>query len=323
MKLPRQPLMRTDLPLADRREGKVRDVYQLDLPDGSPGVLIVATDRVSSFDVVMANGVPGRGVVLTRISRFWFEKFAGRVKHYLLSTDAADVPGLDADQRAAVDQRVMLGRRTNVVPIECVVRGYLAGSGWKEYQQHGTVCGVALPAGLRQCDRLDEPIFTPATKAASGHDENISFDRACAIAGTPLMTRLRELSMMIYREARDYAAERGVIVADTKFEWGLPLDAAGAGEGELDLPQGVEPMLIDEALTPDSSRFWPADAYQPGRDQASFDKQIVRNYLEGLCERGQWDKTPPGPVLPDEVVDRTMDRYLEVYQRLTGETLER
>lgn len=315
--------MRTDLPLADRREGKVRDVYRLDLPDGGAGVAIVATDRVSSFDVVMANGVPGRGVVLTQISRFWFERFAGRVNHYLLSTDAGDVPGLDAVRRAAVDGRIMLGRRLRVVPIECVVRGYLAGSGWKEYQRTGRVCGVALPGGLRQCERLPEPIFTPATKAESGHDENISFERAAAIAGRGLMGRLRELSLMIYREARDYAAERGVLVADTKFEWGLALDAEGPTDGELGLPQEAEPIWIDEALTPDSSRFWPADDYEPGRDQASYDKQIVRNYLEGLCERGEWDKTPPGPTLPDEVVARTLDRYVEVYERLTGESLER
>lgn len=323
MKLPDQPLMRTDLPLADRREGKVRDLYRLDLPDGSPGVLIVATDRVSAFDVVMANGLPGKGVVLTQISRFWFERFADRVPHHLLSTAAGDVPGLDAGDRQGLDRRVMLCKRTRVVPIECVVRGYLAGSGWKAYQHSGTVCGIALPDGLRQCDRLDEPIFTPATKAETGHDENISFDRACAIAGPRLMTRLRDLSVGIYREAREYAAERGVIVADTKFEWGLPLDAAGPEEGQARLPQDVEPMLIDEVLTPDSSRFWPADAYEPGRDQPSFDKQIVRNYLQELCDAGRWDKTPPGPVLPDGVVDKTMDRYLEVYQRLTDERITR
>jgi phosphoribosylaminoimidazole-succinocarboxamide synthase len=302
-------VFRTDLPLAGRRSGKVRDVYRTDLADGTAGLVIVATDRVSAFDVVMANGVTGRGIVLTQISKFWFDYFADRVPHHLVSTDPSDIPGLSADQRLVLDRRVMIGRRARVIPIECVVRGYLAGSGWKEYQQSQTVCGVALGSGLGQCERLPEPIFTPATKAEEGHDENISFERACEIAGRSLMDKLRDLSVMIYSEARDYAAERGIILADTKFEFGIPED-------------GQEPILIDEVLTPDSSRFWPADEYEPGRDQNSFDKQIVRNYLQGLCDRGQWDKSPPGPTLPDEVVQRTIGRYLQAYRMLTGQALE-
>ncbi len=303
------PLLETDLPLAGRRSGKVRDIYDVTLEDGGVGLLIVATDRISAFDVVMSNGLPGKGIVLTQISRFWFEHFANRVDHHLISTRAADVPGLDADQQQRLDRRIMLCRKTRVVPIECVVRGYLAGSGWKEYQQSQTVCGIELPAGLTQCEQLPEPIFTPATKAETGHDENISFVEACDIAGTELMTKLRDLSLMIYAEGRDYAAERGIILADTKFEWGLPDDSE-------------EPILIDEVLTPDSSRFWPADEYEPGRDQNSFDKQIVRNYLQELCDGGEWDKTPPGPMLPPQVVERTMRRYREAYAQLTGHAIE-
>ncbi len=318
-----QAVMKTDLPLDARRSGKVRDTYQAPLPDGSPGLMMIATDRVSAFDVIMQNGVPGRGVVLTQISRFWFDRFADRVAHHLVSTDPADIPGLTDEQRAPLRGRTMIGKRTHVVPIECVVRGYLAGSGWKEYQKSRTVCGIELPQGLTQCEQLPEPIFTPATKEDQGHDENISFQRACEIAGEPLMTKLRDLSMMIYAEARDYAAQRGIILADTKFEWGLPVEAmGGAGEGEANLPQTIEPILIDEVLTPDSSRFWPADEYAPGRDQNSFDKQIVRNYLQQLVDADQWDKTPPGPALPDEIVDKTMRRYLQAYEMLTGEKLE-
>ncbi len=304
-----EPVMSTELPLPNRRQGKVRDVYDIELADGQPGLLIVASDRISAFDVVMANGLPGKGIVLTQISRFWFERFADRVRHHLVSTDPADVPGLPAEHHAVLADRVMVCRRTRVVPIECVVRGYLAGSGWKEYQQSGTVCGVELPDGLRQCEKLPEPIFTPATKAAEGHDENISFEAACEIAGRPLMETLRDRSVMIYREGRDYAAERGILLADTKFEWGL-------------LPGSDEPILIDEVMTPDSSRFWPADRYEVGRDQESFDKQIVRNYLQDLCDRGAWDKTPPGPTLPDAIVEKTMRRYREAFEMLTGERIE-
>jgi phosphoribosylaminoimidazole-succinocarboxamide synthase len=310
------PLMQTDLPLPGRRQGKVRDIYDCTTTDGTPALAIIASDRLSAFDVVMPNGPAGKGVVLTQISRFWFDliaaKLGGTLQHHLLSTDPADLAGLSDDQRAPLQGRVMIGRKTRVVPIECVVRGYLAGSGWKEYQQSQTVCGIKLPAGLKQCDKLPEPIFTPATKAESGHDENISFEQACAAVGEPLMTTLRDLSIAIYRMGHDHAAQRGIILADTKFEFGLPPEA------EDDDPQ---PILIDEVMTPDSSRFWPADDYAPGRDQASFDKQYVRNYLEELVSAGKWDKTPPGPTLPDEILTNTMRKYREAYERLTGATL--
>jgi phosphoribosylaminoimidazole-succinocarboxamide synthase len=316
----RDALMQTHLPLPGRRQGKVRDIYQAMLNDGTPVLLIIASDRISAFDVVMPNGVPGKGVVLTQISRFWFDMIADRLgdqlQHHLIATDASDVAGLNDEQREELRGRVMIGRRANVVPIECVVRGYLAGSGWMEYQQSQSVCGIALPAGLRQCDELPRPIFTPATKEESGHDENISFERACEIAGDALMTKLRDLSLRIYAMARDYAAQRGIIIADTKFEFGLPLDGS-TGNNE-----GVVPILIDEVLTPDSSRFWPADEYEPGRDQRSYDKQYVRNYLQRLVDEGKWDKTPPAPALPDEVTRNTMSRYLEAYERLTGRTLQ-
>lgn len=311
-------LLTTNLPLPNRRQGKVRDVYDAAAPDGSPALVIVATDRLSAFDVVMPNGVPGKGVVLTQISRFWFDmigsKLGGKLKHHLLSTDPADIPGISDADRAKLRGRVMLGRKTNVIPIECVVRGYLAGSGWAEYRTSGTVCGHNLPAGLRQCDKLPEPIFTPATKEATGHDENISHDRCCQIVGAELGNTLRDLSIAIYTMAADYAASRGILIADTKFEFGIPVSRDGS-------PTTQAPILIDEVLTPDSSRFWPADQYQPGRDQLSFDKQFVRNYLQDLVDQGHWHKTPPGPVLPDAVVRGTLGKYLEAHRILTGKDL--
>lgn len=313
------PLMQTNLPLRGRRQGKVRDIYEATLADGTDVVVLIATDRISAFDVVMPNGVPGKGVVLTQISRFWFElmqdQLSPKLRHHLISTDPADIPGLDAQQIESLQGRVMIGRKTHVVPIECVVRGYLAGSGWKEYTASGTVCGIPLPPGLQQCARLPEPIFTPAIKAQHGHDENISFDQACAVAGGDLMVRLRDLSTGIYLAAHDHAAKRGIILADTKFEFGLSPDAVGR------TPKDQQPILIDELLTPDSSRFWPADQYQPGRDQASFDKQYVRNYLEQLVGQGRWDKAPPAPALPEEVIRNTLAKYLEAYRALTGKDL--
>jgi len=314
MALTDTPLMQTGLPLPGRRQGKVRDIYDCTTADGAAALAIIATDRLSAFDVVMPNGPAGKGVVLTQISRFWFDliaaKLGDKLRHHLLSTDPAAIAGLTDQQREPLRGRVMIGRKTKVVPIECVVRGYLAGSGWKEYRRSQTVCGLKLPAGLKQCDKLPEPIFTPATKAESGHDENISFERACDEVGEPLMQTLRDLSLAIYRMGHDHAAQRGIILADTKFEFGLPPeDTHGA------------PILIDEVMTPDSSRFWPADDYQPGRDQASFDKQYVRNYLEALVSAGKWDKTPPGPMLPDEILTNTMHKYREAYERLTGKTL--
>lgn len=305
----------TDLPLPGRRQGKVRDIYQAKHADGTDVLLIIASDRISAFDVVMSNGIGSKGIVLTQISRFWFdmvaEKLGDQLQHHLIATDADEVEGLDDLARSTLRGRVMVCRRTNVVPIECVVRGYLAGSGWKEYQQSKTVCGIELPDGLQQCSKLPEPIFTPATKEESGHDENISFERACEIAGTELMTKLRDLSLAIYQLGHDHAAERGIILADTKFEFGKPLDDPDA-----------DPILIDEVLTPDSSRFWPASEYQAGRDQASYDKQYVRNYLEQLVNAGDWDKTPPGPTLPQEIVGNTLAKYLEAYRLLTGSELQ-
>ncbi|MEM7626669.1 MAG: phosphoribosylaminoimidazolesuccinocarboxamide synthase [Planctomycetota bacterium] len=314
-------LMQCDLPLPNHRQGKVRDVYDATTTADTPGhpnapvTLLVASDRLSAFDVVMPTGIPGKGKVLTQLSKFWFDligrELGDQLSHHLISTDADDIAGLDDTQRAALRGRVMLGRRCEVVPIECVARGYLAGSGWKEYQQTRSVCGVELPAGLRQSSKLPEPIFTPATKAAEGHDENISFERACELVGQPLMTTLRDLTLRIYQLGHDYAAQRGIILADTKFEFGLPSD------GDRDTP-----ILIDEALTPDSSRFWPAEDYEVGRDQESFDKQYVRNYLQSFVDAGRWNKEAPGPNLPDEVVAHTSSKYHEVYKLLTGTALD-
>ncbi|MGE0622770.1 MAG: phosphoribosylaminoimidazolesuccinocarboxamide synthase [Pseudomonadales bacterium] len=302
-----QALLTTDLSLPNKRSGKVRDLYDVTLEDGREALLIVATDRISAFDVVMQNGLPGKGVVLTQISRFWFDHFAD-VPNHLISTDVADVPGLTDAERRSLANRIMLCRKTEVVPIECIARGYITGSGWKDYQRTGSVCGIHLPAGLKNSDRLDKPLFTPSTKAETGHDENISFEEGAKIVGTDLMTWLGDTTLDLYCRARDYALERGIILADTKFEFGRI-----NGEGT--------PLLIDEIFTPDSSRFWPADEWAPGREQPSFDKQIVRNYLETVVSAGKWDKTPPGPRLPDEVVEKSIARYLEAYEKLTGRTL--
>jgi phosphoribosylaminoimidazole-succinocarboxamide synthase len=298
-------LLTTKLGLPNRRTGKVRDLYDAKLSDGSDGILIIATDRISAFDVVMANGLPGKGVVLTQLSRFWFERFAGAVNHHLISSDVDEVPGLTAAERRLLAGRIMLCRKVDVIPIECIARGYLTGSGWKDYQKTGAVCGIELPAGLRNGDRLPEPLFTPSTKAETGHDENISFDDGADIVGVDLMRWLRDTTLELYGQASAYALERGIILADTKFEFGRTL-------GE------PRPLLIDEIFTPDSSRFWPADQWRPGEEQPSFDKQFVRDYLETLVASGKWDKAPPGPTLPDDVVAATMARYQEAFQRLTG-----
>jgi len=305
----REALMTTNLALPNRRAGKVRDLYDVVLRGGEAGVLIVATDRISAFDVVMGNGLPGKGVVLTQLSRFWFEHFSGSVKHHLVSTDVAEVPGLSDVERRLLAGRIMLCRKVDVVPIECIARGYITGSGWKDYQKTGAVCGISLPKGLRNSDRLPEPLFTPSTKAASGHDENISFDEGAAIVGVELMRWLGETTLDLYKRAAAYALERGIILADTKFEFGRI-------EGE------PYPLLVDEIFTPDSSRFWPADLWRPGGEQPSFDKQYVRNYLETLVNDGRWNKTPPGPVLPDDVVQNSLARYIEAYQRLTGTPID-
>lgn len=305
-------LYETDLPLPNRRQGKVRDIYELPAgADGKPRLLIVATDRLSAYDVVMPTAFPGKGRLLTSISMKWFrwiEKQPGLgLTHHVLSTSSADLPVSEAD-RKALDGSIMVCRRSKVVPIECVARGYLAGSGWKEYQKTGGVCGIKLPEGLKQCDKLAEPIFTPATKQDVGHDENISFEQACDIVGEKLMTRLRQATLDLYKQAHDYAKARGIIIADTKFEFGHAIDASGKVTDEL--------LLIDEVLTPDSSRFWPLDKYKPGRDQESFDKQYVRNHLETLVSAGKWDKTPPGPEIPQTIVTNTIAKYQDAHDRL-------
>jgi phosphoribosylaminoimidazole-succinocarboxamide synthase len=280
------------------RRGKVRDVY-----DFGNTLLLVSTDRISAFDWVLPTGIPDKGRVLTQLSRFWFKRLG--VPNHMISTDVDefDLPG--GVDREPLRGRSMLVKTSAVVPVECVVRGYLAGSGWKEYQAAGRVCGITLPPGLRECQKLPEPIFTPATKAEQGeHDENISFERMVDIVGREVAEDLRARSIDIYRRGAEYAAERGIIIADTKFEFGR---TAGAPGGEI--------LLIDEVLTPDSSRFWPASGYEPGRGQPSFDKQFVRDWLSETT----WDKNSPPPPLPDDIVRRTREKYIEAYERITGE----
>jgi phosphoribosylaminoimidazole-succinocarboxamide synthase len=279
-----------------RARGKVRDIYEL-----GDRLLIVATDRLSAFDVVLPTPIPDKGRVLTQLSLFWFDKLAKIIPNHVIS--AGNFSGELAPYASALNGRAMLVNRTEPVPIECVVRGYLSGSGWKDYQKTGTVCGIALPNGLRESDKLPEPIFTPSTKATTGHDENISFDETIERIGRPLAERLRDASLAIYKSAAEYALERGIIIADTKFEFGLI---------------GKDLIWIDEALTPDSSRFWPGDQYVPGKPQPSFDKQFVRDYLEQIG----WNKQPPGPALPPDVVAATTDKYREAYQRVTGHELD-
>lgn len=287
--------LESQLPGLTPRRGKVRDIY-----DFQDRLLFIATDRISAFDWVMPNGIPDKGRVLTQISRFWFERID--VPNHVLSLDATDLPLPPGTDLEALRGRSMVVRRTEVVPIECVVRGYLAGSGWKEYRASQTVCGIPLPAGLRLADRLPEPIFTPATKAETGHDENIPFAVMCDRIGVELASTLKELSLRIYETAAGYARDRGIVIADTKFEFGL-LD------GQV--------ILIDEVLTPDSSRFWPADQYEEGKNPPSYDKQYVRDYLETL----DWGKVAPGPKLPADVIERTSAKYIEAYEKLTGKTL--
>jgi phosphoribosylaminoimidazole-succinocarboxamide synthase len=290
-----QPLLQLDLPgVRKLKSGKVREVFDL-----GDRLLIVATDRISAFDVIMPNGIPRKGEVLTQISYFWFAQTEAFQPNHLLSRGDDPLPASLQPYAAQLARRTMIVKKAQPLAIECVVRGYLAGSGWKEYREHQTVCGIKLPPGLTESSELPTPIFTPATKAESGHDENIPFERAAEIVGTAIAEQARAASLKLYRFARDYARWRGIIIADTKFEFGL-LD------GML--------ILIDEALTPDSSRFWPADQYQPGKAQPSFDKQFVRDYLETL----DWKKTPPAPALPPEVVARTQAKYVEAYERLTG-----
>jgi len=286
----------TQLPGLSVRRGKVRDIYDL-----GDRLLIVATDRISAYDVVMPTPIPDKGRILTGLSLWWFDFLSDVTANHVLSGEVAEMPPEVQAHADTLAGRSMLCRKAEVFPIECVVRGYLAGSGWREYRQRGSVCGIELPAGLAQCDALPEPIFTPATKAESGHDENISPERAAEIVGEDAADTLRDRSIALYQKAAEYARERGIIIADTKFEWGRA---------------GGQIILIDEVLTPDSSRFWPADGYEPGQDQPSFDKQFVRNYLDTL----DWDKTPPGPDLPEEIVTQTRAKYVEAQERLTGQT---
>ena len=264
----------TNLDLPNKRVGKVRDIYETTLPDGEVALLIVATDRISAFDVVLNSGLPGKGIVLTQISKFWFDYFSDEVEHHLISTDANEVPGLSEQEREHLQGRVTLCRKTSVLPVECIARGYITGSGWKDYQRTGKVCGISMPEGLKNSDRLQEPLFTPSTKAEVGdHDENISFEQGVEIVGFEQMSWLRDTTLSLYNRASAHARERGIILADTKLEFGVTNTSS-------------QPILIDEIFTPDSSRFWPADDWEPGREQASFDKQIVRNYLETLVSDG-------------------------------------
>jgi len=301
------PLLASALPLPLVRRGKVREVYEID----AHTLLLVASDRVSAFDVVLREPVPHKGAVLTQLSAFWFERLASVISSHFLSADAdeivARVPTLEP-VRPALMGRAMLVRRTTPVAFECVVRGYLTGSAWAEYRQSGTLAGEPLPPGLVESARLDPPIFSPATKAEVGHDENVTFAHVVQAVGRPLAEQLKRASLSLYDAGRGYAAPRGIIIADTKFEFGT------APDGRL--------LVIDEVLTPDSSRFWPADRYQPGRSQPSFDKQPLRDYLAGLKQQGTWDGNAPPPSLPPEVVQATSERYLEAYRLITGKELE-
>ena len=293
-------LLQTDFPdLKLFASGKVRDVYQL----GSDHLLFVATDRISAFDYVLATGIPHKGRVLTQLSLFWFDFLKDVVPNHLVTADVGRYP---KEAQAYADQlrgRSMLVQRAEMFPVECVVRGYLSGSGWKEYKSTGSVCGIKLPGGLRESDQLPEPIFTPATKATTGHDENISFEQMTTLVDPEDSRKLRDLSLAVYKKAADYARQKGIIIADTKFEFGRT--AAGI-------------TLADEVLTPDSSRFWPADKYEPGMSQQSFDKQYVRDYLEEI----RWNKQPPAPALPADVARRTSEKYVDAYRQLTGRQLD-
>ena len=293
-------LLRTDFPeLKLHASGKVRDVYNLD----AEHLLFVATDRISAFDYVLATGIPHKGRVLTQISLFWFDFLRDVVANHVVTADVEKYPATAQKYADQLQGRSMMVMRAEMIPVECVVRGYISGSAWKEYKTSGRVCGIELPAGLKESGKLPQPIFTPATKATTGHDENIPFDEMTRIVGVELSRQLRDLSLKVYSKAADYALQKGIIIADTKFEFGMP-------------SKGI--TLADEVLTPDSSRFWPADKYQPGKTQDSFDKQYVRDYLEQI----RWNKQPPAPALPAEVARQTSDKYLEAFHQLTGRELD-
>ena len=293
-------LLRTDYPeLELHASGKVRDVYNLD----QDRLLFVATDRLSAFDYILATGIPNKGRILTQISLFWFDFLKDIVPNHVVTADVNRYPAAIRKHADELRGRSMVVMRAEMCPVECVARGYLSGSGWKEYQETGTVCGIKLPPGLKESDQLPEPLFTPATKASTGHDINISFEEMCKLVDPELSRQLRDVTLRIYKKAADYARQRGIIIADTKFEFGQTA-------------QGI--TLADEVLTPDSSRFWPADTYQPGKAQDSYDKQYVRDYLEEI----RWNKQPPAPALPQEVARRTSEKYLGAYRQLTGRELE-
>ena len=291
-------LLETSIPyLKLHNKGKVREIFEID-----GNLLLVATDRISAFDVILPNGIPHKGKVLTQMSEFWFELIGELTENHLITTSIDEIDKITEEDRDLLRGRSMLVKKVDVIPVECIVRGYLAGSGWKEYKEHGTVCKINLPDNLKESDKLPEPIFTPSTKAESGHDENISFEEAVKITGKELAEEIRQKSIAIYKKASEYALTKGIIISDTKFEWGK---------------YGDKVILIDEVLTPDSSRFWPMESYSPGKPQPSFDKQFVRDYLESCG----WDKNPPPPLLPEDIIRTTSKKYLEAYTKLTGKEI--
>ncbi len=294
------PLLTTHIPqLKLCNRGKVRDIYEI-----NDTLLIIATDRISAFDVVLPSGIPYKGKVLTGLSEFWFKYTSDIIENHLITTRIENMNNdVIAKHKDILQGRSMLVKKVDVIPVECVIRGYLAGSGWKEYQATQSICGITLPAGLRESDKLLEPIFTPSTKATIGHDENIPFSKVIDMIGKKLAEELKEKSMKVYLKASDYARERGIIICDTKFEWGITKDG--------------KTILIDEVLTPDSSRFWPQEGYEPGKPQHSYDKQFIRDYLESI----PWNKKPPAPPLPPDIIQKTSEKYLNAYKALTGKNL--
>lgn len=294
------PILTTNIPqLKLCNRGKVRDIYEI-----NDTLLIIATDRISAFDVVLPNGIPYKGKVLTGLSEFWFKYTSDIIENHLITTQIEKMNNdVIARQKDILQGRSMLVKKVAVIPVECIIRGYLAGSGWKEYQKTRSICGIKLPAGLKESDKLPEPIFTPSTKATTGHDENIPFSRVIDMVGKKFAEELKEKSMKIYLKASDYARDKGIIICDTKFEWGVTKDN--------------KTILIDEALTPDSSRFWPQEGYEPGKPQHSYDKQFIRDYLESIY----WDKKPPAPALPPDIIQKTSEKYLSAYKALTGKSL--
>jgi phosphoribosylaminoimidazole-succinocarboxamide synthase len=291
-------LLETSIPyLKLHNKGKVREIFEID-----GNLLLVATDRISAFDVILPNGIPHKGKVLTQMSEFWFELIGELTENHLITTSIDEIDKITEEDRDLLRGRSMLVKKFEVIPVECIVRGYIAGSGWKDYKKNNAICGISLPGDLKESDKLPEPIFTPSTKAESGHDENISFEEAVNITGRELAEEIRQKSIAIYKKASEYALTKGIIISDTKFEWGK---------------YGDKVILIDEVLTPDSSRFWPLESYSPGKPQPSFDKQFVRDYLESCG----WDKNPPPPSLPEDIIRTTSEKYLEAYTKLTGKEI--